>query len=181
MSKRVTKASRAHRYHLDREERSLDRHDGARRLAAADVERQEPPEGSGNNRPGRTPGAITLATNMAGRGVDIILGGNPPLPENRKRCVSSAACMSSVPSAMSRAGLIISCAAAPDAKAIGFFSFYVSTEDDLMRIFGGDRNEESDEDSERPGRHAIENKMISRSIESPRRKWKGTISISANT
>ncbi|MEK7646967.1 MAG: preprotein translocase subunit SecA, partial [Patescibacteria group bacterium] len=29
-----------------------------------------------------SPGAVTLATNMAGRGVDIILGGNPPLAEN---------------------------------------------------------------------------------------------------
>src|SRR5438445_63127 len=31
------------------------------------------------------PGAITIATNMAGRGVDIILGGNPPNPEDAER------------------------------------------------------------------------------------------------
>jgi len=31
------------------------------------------------------PGAVTVATNMAGRGVDILLGGNPPSAEDAKR------------------------------------------------------------------------------------------------
>ena len=30
-------------------------------------------------------GAVTIATNMAGRGVDIILGGNPPVARNYRR------------------------------------------------------------------------------------------------
>lgn len=36
------------------------------------------------------PGAVTIATNMAGRGVDIILGGTPPSAETEKRKVRSA-------------------------------------------------------------------------------------------
>ncbi|MFP4497063.1 MAG: SEC-C metal-binding domain-containing protein, partial [Vulcanimicrobiota bacterium] len=36
------------------------------------------------------PGAVTIATNMAGRGVDIILGGKPPSSENEKRQYHSA-------------------------------------------------------------------------------------------
>jgi preprotein translocase subunit SecA len=31
------------------------------------------------------PGAVTLATNMAGRGVDIIMGGNPPVAEEAEK------------------------------------------------------------------------------------------------
>lgn len=30
-------------------------------------------------------GGVTVATNMAGRGVDIILGGNPPVPDEAKK------------------------------------------------------------------------------------------------
>jgi preprotein translocase subunit SecA len=33
-------------------------------------------------------GAVTIATNMAGRGTDIVLGGNPPDPENQKYVLS---------------------------------------------------------------------------------------------
>ncbi len=47
-------------------------------------------------------GAVTLATNMAGRGVDIILGGNPPSPKKRKKFARRADFMSSAPSAMNR-------------------------------------------------------------------------------
>ena len=35
-------------------------------------------------------GAVTVATNMAGRGVDIILGGNPQDPEQSRRVLDSS-------------------------------------------------------------------------------------------
>ena len=122
-------------------------------------------------------GAVTISTNMAGRGTDIILGGNAEFmaraevdPEKRRqarrrrrraraafkeafaqatrrsatprsrRCSPPAACTSSAPSATSRAASTTSCAAAPAARATRVSSrFYLSLEDDLMRIFGGER------------------------------------------
>ena len=85
------------------------------------------------------PGAITIATNMAGRGTDIVLGGSPQTQidaiENpnegelkqihettgasgTSRCWPPAACTSSAPSAMNRGASTISCAADPAARAI---------------------------------------------------------------
>jgi preprotein translocase subunit SecA len=90
------------------------------------------------------PGMITIATNMAGRGTDIVLGGNaekqvdallaegalaegerrrasPSCAANGRRCTSRwwppAACTSSAPSGTSRAASTTSCAAAPAARA----------------------------------------------------------------
>ena len=103
------------------------------------------------------PGAITIATNMAGRGTDIVLGGSPQtqidLIENpneaelkgiqthgergTSRCWPPAACTSSAPSGTSRGVSITSCAAGPAVRAIpGSSRFYLSLEDNLMRIFG---------------------------------------------
>ena len=123
-------------------------------------------------------GAVTISTNMAGRGTDIILGGNPEMmralevdPRERRRACARrrrrseafqklvdavqgarakprseevrrprAACTSSAPSATSRAASTTSCAAAPAARATRARSrFYLSLEDDLMRIFAGER------------------------------------------
>ena len=113
-------------------------------------------------------GAVTIATNMAGRGTDIVLGGNrrrpsPPTSartiEDRERVRAAAreaarglrrghgtrssppaASTSSAPSATSRGASTTSCAAAPAARATpGSSRFYLSLEDDLMRIFGSDR------------------------------------------
>ena len=88
------------------------------------------------------PGAVTIATNMAGRGTDIVLGGNleaelwplrageldePPRRERlrtawqaraRPGARTPAACTSSAPSGTSRAASTTSCAAAPAARAI---------------------------------------------------------------
>jgi len=119
-------------------------------------------------------GAITLATNMAGRGVYIILGGNPPLPEEqeevRKLC-----------------GLHVIGTERHESRRIdnqlrgragrqgdpGSSQFYVSTEDDLMRIFGGDRMKNLMKTLNVPADMPIENKMISRSIESAQKKVEG--------
>ena len=142
-------------------------------------------------------GTVTIATNMAGRGTDILLGGNPEfmarqqtlgdqiaekLPKSEAKFVDddefvyfyhldnfyrvpragvrahlsgaqeadrrrarrgrrrSAACTSSPPSGTRRGASTTSCAAAPAVRAIpGSSRFYLSLEDDLMRIFGSDR------------------------------------------
>ena len=84
------------------------------------------------------PGTVTIATNMAGRGVDIILGGNPGAPED-------AALVKDL------GGLHILGTERHEARRIdnqlrgragrqgdpGSSRFYLSLEDDLMRRFGG--------------------------------------------
>ena len=92
------------------------------------------------------PGAVTVATNMAGRGVDIILGGNPDglgeaeWQEKHRKVVEPG-------------GLHVIGTERHEARRIdnqlrgrtgrqgdpGSSRFYVSLEDDIMRRFGGDR------------------------------------------
>ena len=85
-------------------------------------------------------GAVTVATNMAGRGVDIILGGNPPDIKQSQRVCGIG-------------GLYVIGTERHEARRIdnqlrgrsgrqgdpGSGQFFVSLEDDLMRIFGSDR------------------------------------------
>ncbi len=85
-------------------------------------------------------GAVTVATNMAGRGVDIILGGNPPNPEEAEKVRSLG-------------GLHVIGTERHEARRIdnqlrgrsgrqgdqGSSKFFLSLEDDLLRIFGGER------------------------------------------
>jgi len=87
-----------------------------------------------------TPGRVTLATNIAGRGVDIILGGNPPVIELGDK-------------ARELGGLHVLGTERHEARRIddqlrgragrqgdpGSSQFFVSTEDDLVKRFGGDR------------------------------------------
>jgi preprotein translocase subunit SecA len=120
------------------------------------------------------PGAITLATNMAGRGVDIILGGNPPIPEEQEKVRELG-------------GLHVIGTERHESRRIdnqlrgragrqgdpGSSQFYVSTEDDLMRIFGGDRMKNLMKTMNVPADMPIQNKLISRSIESAQKKVEG--------
>jgi len=110
-------------------------------------------------------GAVTLATNIAGRGTDIVLG------EGVKEL----------------GGLFVLGSERHESRRIdnqlrgrsgrqgdpGVTQFYVSTEDDLMRIFGGDRiagimNRLKIEDD-----MPIENRMISRALENAQKKVEG--------
>ncbi|MFA5163077.1 MAG: preprotein translocase subunit SecA [Patescibacteria group bacterium] len=119
-------------------------------------------------------GAITLATNMAGRGVDIILGGNPPEKEEQA-------------AVRELGGLHVIGTERHESRRIdnqlrgragrqgdpGSSQFFVSTDDDLMRIFGGDRMRNLMKTLRVPADVPIENRMISRSIESAQKKVEG--------
>jgi preprotein translocase subunit SecA len=85
-------------------------------------------------------GTVTIATNMAGRGVDIILGGNPPDPEDAERVRRLG-------------GLHILGTERHESRRIdnqlrgragrqgdpGSSRFYVGLDDELMRLFGSER------------------------------------------
>jgi len=119
-------------------------------------------------------GAVTIATNMAGRGVDIILGGNPPDLEEQKKVIELG-------------GLHIIGTERHEARRIdnqlrgrsgrqgdpGSAQFFVSLEDDLMRIFGGDKIKALMETLKIPEDQPIEAKMISKAIESAQAKVEG--------
>lgn len=110
-------------------------------------------------------GAVTLATNIAGRGTDIVLG------EGVKEL----------------GGLFVLGSERHESRRIdnqlrgragrqgdpGNTQFYVSTEDDLMRIFGGDRISKVMDRLKVDDNVPIENRMISRSLESAQKKVEG--------
>lgn len=119
-------------------------------------------------------GAVTLATNMAGRGVDILLGGNPPTPE-------------AADDVRARDGLFVLGTERHESRRIdnqlrgragrqgdaGTTQFYVSMEDDLMRIFGSDRLKKRMELLGLPDDEAIESRMLSKAIETAQKKVEG--------
>lgn len=119
-------------------------------------------------------GAVTLATNMAGRGVDIILGGNPPTPEEAEEVKSLG-------------GLFVLGTERHESRRIdnqlrgragrqgdpGMTQFYLSTEDDLMRIFGSDRVRGVMEALKVPEDMPIEHKILSGSVEQAQKRVEG--------
>ncbi len=119
-------------------------------------------------------GSVTIATNMAGRGVDIILGGNPSSPEDSR-------------GVRDLGGLYVIGTERHEARRIdnqlrgragrqgdpGSSQFFVSLEDDLMRIFGGDRIKSVLEALKVPDDEPIQAKMISGAIESAQEKIEG--------
>ncbi len=119
-------------------------------------------------------GAITLATNMAGRGVDIILGGNPPLETEQAevRALGGLHVVGTERHESRRIDNQLRGRAGRQGDP-GSSQFYVSTDDDLMRIFGGDRMKGLMKTLKVPADMPIENKMISRSIESAQKKVEG--------
>ena len=117
---------------------------------------------------------VTIATNMAGRGVDIILGGNPQNLEEAKKVIDLG-------------GLHVIGTERHEARRIdnqlrgragrqgdpGSSQFFVSLEDDLMRIFGGDRIKSMMNFLKIPEDEPIEAKMVSGVIESAQSKIEG--------
>ena len=124
-------------------------------------------------------GAVTVATNMAGRGTDIVLGGNPDAMG-----VSKEQAVSDHDNVVALGGLHIIGTERHDARRIdnqlrgragrqgdpGSSRFFVALDDDLMKRFGGDRIKAVmnwaglDEDA------ALENKMVAKSLEGAQTK-----------
>ncbi|MFH1047203.1 MAG: preprotein translocase subunit SecA [Patescibacteria group bacterium] len=119
-------------------------------------------------------GAVTVATNMAGRGVDIILGGNPPDQEQSSRVKEFG-------------GLYVIGTERHESRRIdnqlrgrsgrqgdpGVTRFYISLEDDLMKIFATDSMRSMLDRLGLPDDVPIENRLVSRSIESAQKKVEG--------
>ncbi|MEK7659308.1 MAG: preprotein translocase subunit SecA [Patescibacteria group bacterium] len=119
-------------------------------------------------------GQVTVATNMAGRGVDIILGGNPPSAENAENVKELG-------------GLHVIGTERHEARRIdnqlrgrsgrqgdsGSSQFFVSLDDDVIRIFGGERIKNMMETLGFPEDEAIEHGLVSRAIEQAQSKIEG--------
>ena len=126
------------------------------------------------------PGAVTVATNMAGRGVDIILGGNPEGRDEEEWQQEHE-------KIVGLGGFHIIGTERHEARRIdnqlrgragrqgdpGSSRFYVSLEDDVMRRFGGDRIKGFMELVGMGEDTPIENRLVNRSIESAQSKVEG--------
>ncbi|OQA28723.1 MAG: preprotein translocase subunit SecA [Chloroflexi bacterium ADurb.Bin344] len=110
-------------------------------------------------------GAITVATNMAGRGTDIRLG-------EGVREVGGLHVIGTERHEARRIDNQLRGRAGRQGDP-GSSQFYVSLDDDLMRIFGGERIKLMMDRLGLPDDQPIENRMISKSIESAQRKVEG--------
>lgn len=119
-------------------------------------------------------GAVTVATNMAGRGVDIILGGNPPdvAMSDEVRALGGLCVIGTERHESRRIDNQLRGRAGRQGDP-GETRFYVSMEDDLMRIFSSDRIRGMMDSLGLPEDEAIENRILSKSIESAQRKVEG--------
>jgi len=119
-------------------------------------------------------GAVTIATNMAGRGIDIKLGGNPIVKEEYEFVKNAG-------------GLFVLGTERHEARRIdnqlrgrsgrqgdpGETQFYVSLEDDLMRVFGSEKIKTMMGRFGIPEDQPIENRFISRTLEGAQAKIEG--------
>jgi len=110
-------------------------------------------------------GAVTVATNMAGRGTDIKLG-------EGVREVGGLHVLGTERHEARRIDNQLRGRSGRQGDT-GSSQFYVSMQDDLMRIFGGDRMKNLMDSLGLPDDMPIENKMISRSIESSQKRVEG--------
>ncbi len=112
-----------------------------------------------------TKGAVTIATNMAGRGTDIKLG-------NGVKELGGLAILGTERHESRRIDNQLRGRAGRQGDP-GFSQFYVSMSDDLMRRFGGERMASMMERLGLPEDEAIENRMISNSVESAQKRIEG--------
>ena len=119
-------------------------------------------------------GAVTVATNMAGRGVDIMLGGSP-FDEELYETVKGLGGLHVIGTERHESRRIDNQLRGRAGRQgdPGSSQFYISTEDDLMRIFGSDRMKNVMERLGVPEDMPIEHKLISKSIESAQKKVEG--------
>ena len=144
------------------------------------------------------PGAITIATNMAGRGTDIVLGGSiaktidlvqqdEGLSAEQKTAQVAAIKADWTPrhaTVIDAGGLHIIGTERHESRRVdnqlrgrsgrqgdpGSSRFYLSLDDPLLRIFGGERLKMIMEKLKMPEGEAIEHVMVNRSLESAQRK-----------
>ena len=151
-------------------------------------------------------GAVTIATNMAGRGTDIILGGNPealaeqllrdrgidPAEATEEQLAEALAeskrvCAAEHEEVVAAGGLAVIGTERHDSRRIdnqlrgrsgrqgdpGVSQFYLSLEDDLMRLFGGGRMDRIGAfmaKTDIPDDMPIQAGMVSKAIESAQRQ-----------
>ena len=120
------------------------------------------------------PGAVTIATNMAGRGVDIVLGGHPMDPEKQKLVKDAG-------------GLCIIGTERHESRRIdnqlrgrsgrqgdpGSSRFYIGLDDELMRLFGSERITKAMDLLKIEDDVPIESGMVTRGIENAQKKVEG--------
>lgn len=110
-------------------------------------------------------GAVTVATNMAGRGVDIILGGNPP-DEKEAEVVRVAGGLHVVGTERHEARRIDNQLRGRAGRQgdPGSSQFFLSVDDDLLRIFGGDRIKTIMEKFDLPDNEPIQVGFVSKAV-----------------
>ncbi|MEO8432966.1 MAG: preprotein translocase subunit SecA [Acidobacteriota bacterium] len=146
------------------------------------------------------PGSVTIATNMAGRGTDIVLGGNPEAMADQQRAelgseedyktlldgLRSAAAKDRE-KVLAEGGLFIVGTERHESRRVdnqlrgrsgrqgdpGASRFYLSLEDDLMRIFGSDRLQNIMRKLGMEEGVPIEHGMVSRAIERAQKQVEG--------
>jgi preprotein translocase subunit SecA len=136
-------------------------------------------------------GAVTVATNMAGRGVDIILGGSKPeevmFSSKKEFEKAQEAWKESHKKVTDAGGLHVIGSERHESRRIdnqlrgrsgrqgdpGSSRFYVSLEDDIMRLFGGDQVAKLMTIFKLPEDVPLEHPMVSRSIEQAQTKVEG--------
>ena len=145
-------------------------------------------------------GSVTIATNMAGRGTDIVLGGNPEglarsefdpavQPEEHAQALERylVTCAAEREEVIAAGGLHILGTERHESRRIdnqlrgrsgrqgdaGSSRFYLSLEDDLMRIFGSDRIKGLMGKLGMEEGEAIEHGMVSRAIEKAQKQVEG--------
>ena len=130
-------------------------------------------------------GAVTIATNMAGRGTDIKLGGNPDYVNDSS--VSKDTIEKEKKDILSLGGLIVLGTERHESRRIdnqlrgrsgrqgdpGRSQFFVSMEDDLMRLFGSERISSMMTKFGWKDGEPIEHKMITNSLENAQKKVEG--------
>ena len=144
------------------------------------------------------PGMVTIATNMAGRGTDIVLGGNiekqlaairddeslPAAERDQKTGAMKAEWQEVHNAVLASGGLHIIGSERHESRRIdnqlrgragrqgdaGSSRFYLSLDDPLLRIFAGERLRAIMDKLKMPEGEAIEHPLVTRSLESAQRK-----------